>query len=276
MAYGIDPLLRDDLIFYRFGRAQQVFRAPRPDLRRPYCAFIGGSETFGKHVRVPFPALLQDRTGIPAANFGTPGAGPGFFLSDPAVLQVANAAELTVVQVMSPAAVSNRMYSVYPRRNTRLYAASETLRMLYPEVDFKGFRFVRWMLWNLERIDPARFAIVLAEIHSAWLARTAELLGALEGHKILLWIHHPALEKSLPPQARSLLRRFVEEVVEIEVGDRPGKYALGEPEVLDEVAHLRIAAALQGPVEAVWEMRALRATLPRALDWVPRARKRPA
>ncbi|MGB0499498.1 MAG: DUF6473 family protein, partial [Rubricella sp.] len=31
---------------YRFGRTRQIFRMPMPDLRQPYVACLGGSETF--------------------------------------------------------------------------------------------------------------------------------------------------------------------------------------------------------------------------------------
>lgn len=128
MAYGIAIEEAGGIELYRFGRSKQVFRGPKPNLREPYFTFIGGSEPFGKFVLEPFPKLIESKIGQTCVNLGTPGAGPGFFLKDPVVLEVCSNAIACVVQVMDAAPLSNRMYSVFPRRNMRLRGVSDALR----------------------------------------------------------------------------------------------------------------------------------------------------
>lgn len=87
MGYGIAVKDVGEVDLYRFGRSNQVFRGPKPSLKKPYVAFIGGSEPFGKFVSVPFPKQVQRNISQTCVNWGTPGAGPGFFLKDPIILE---------------------------------------------------------------------------------------------------------------------------------------------------------------------------------------------
>ena len=180
-----DPLF--DYQAYRFGRSRQIFRGPQPNLRGAYLAFLGASHTFGRYADQPFPVLLGDTLAIPSLNLGTDGAGPGFFLSDPEVKQAASEAAVCVVQVMSASFVSNRMYTVRPRRNVRLQAVSDLLYGIFPEVDFARFSFVRPMLTHLEEVDPNRFKLVVNEIKNAWIGRTHTLLTSLHAKTVLFW-----------------------------------------------------------------------------------------
>ncbi len=188
MGYGIAIEEAGEIELYRFGRSKQVYRGPQPDLRQPYYAFIGGSEPFGKFVLEPFPQLVEKATGITCANWGSPGAGPGFFLKDPVILEACSEAEICVVQVMDPVALSNRMYSVFPRRNLRLHSVSETMKQLYPDVDFGKFKYVPAMLRKLQEVDSKAYVVVEREQQSAWLSRMLELLQDIETDKLLLWL----------------------------------------------------------------------------------------
>ncbi len=192
MAYGIKIEEVGGVELYRFGRSQQVFRGPKPDLSKPYIAFIGGSEPFGKFVLEPFPKLVENTIGQTCITLSTPGAGPGFFLKDPVVLETCSRAKTCVIQVMDAVPLSNRMYSVYPRRNMRLRAVSEPLRALYPQVDFSSYRYVSAMIRKLKKVDAEAYSVVLAEQQSAWLARMLELFQDIETRKILLWIKREA------------------------------------------------------------------------------------
>lgn len=185
-AYSIDDPLFDYKV-YRFGRSRQVFRGPQPDLRGRYLCFLGASQTFGRFAEHPFPAIAGARLGTKTLNLGTDGAGPGFFLADPDVLRAASGAGLCVVQAMCATAISNRMFTVRPRRNIRLHAVSELLRGIYPEVEFDRFAFVRPMLRHLRGLDETRFKLVENEMKNAWLGRTQTLLNAVETRTILLW-----------------------------------------------------------------------------------------
>lgn len=173
---------------YRFGRSRQRFRAPMPDLSKPYVAFIGGSEVFGKFVDRPYPLILADRLKVQCANWGTPGAGPSFFLKDPVVLEACSRAEVCVVSVMSAVPMSNRLYTVFKRRNGRLRTTSEMLRALYPKLDLSEFRFVHNMLHRMYRENRDNFRLLEIELRQAWVARMRELLDDIETARLLVWM----------------------------------------------------------------------------------------
>ena len=193
-----DPLF--DYKAYRFGRTRQVFRGPQPDLRGAYLSFLGASHTFGRYTDLPFPTLIGEELGMVSLNLGTDGAGPGFFLGDPEVRQAASESSVCVVQVMSASSISNRMFSVRPRRNVRLHDVSELLRGIFPEVDFDRFAFVKPMLKQLHGIDPDRFKLVVNEMKNAWIGRTQTLLSSISAPKILFWFSQRAPNESSDDQ----------------------------------------------------------------------------
>ena len=191
-----DPLFDYDM--YRFGRSRQIFRGPQPDLRGHYIASIGGSYTFGRFTDSPFPTLLGDELGLTSLNLGADGAGAGFFLGDPEVKQAASNARLCVVQIMSASSISNRMFTVRPRRNLRLHEVSELMYGVFPEVEFERFAFVRPMLNYLEKLDPERFKLVENEMKNAWIGRTQTLLSSLQTRTILFWFARRDPEEPAP------------------------------------------------------------------------------
>lgn len=180
-----DPLF--DYKLYRFGRSRQLFRGPQPDLRGRFLSFIGSSSTFGRFNDDPFPDLIGDDLDIKVLNLGTDGAGPGFFLGDPEVLRVASDSNVCVVQVMCPIALSNRMFTVRPRRNMRIHAVSDLLIGIYPEVEFDRFSFVHAMLKHLQALDENRFKLLINEMKNAWIGRMQTLLTTIETKTILMW-----------------------------------------------------------------------------------------
>lgn len=172
----------------RYGAAKAVFRGPACDLTRPYVAMLGGSATFGKYVERPFPALVGQALGQPVANLGGLNAGPDFYLSDPAALEVAAGAQVAVLQVTGAEALSNPFYTVHARRNDRFLAATPALRALFPGVDFTEIHFTRHLLQVLDRNDPAACATVVRDLKAAWLGRMRQLLSRLPGRRVLLWL----------------------------------------------------------------------------------------
>lgn len=195
----MDPHPLDTPLFdyelYRFGRRRQIFRGPQPDLRTGYLCFLGATHTFGRYAEAPFPALAGTALDVRVLNLGAEGAGPGFFLSDPEVLRAASGSTVCVIQAMCATAISNRMFIVRPRRNIRLQAVSDTLRGIYPEVDFDRFSYVYPMLRHLMAIDAARFRLVENEMKCAWISRTQMLLNALQAPTILLWFARRAPDR---------------------------------------------------------------------------------
>lgn len=225
MGYGIAVDEIGEVDLYRFGRSKQIFRGTRPNLKNPYVAFIGGSETFGKFVSTPFPTLVKRYLRMTCVNWGTPGAGPGFFLKDPVILEACSKAEICVVQVMNPVALSNRMYSVFPRRNMRLRGVSSALRSLFPDVNFEDFKYVSAMLRKLADEDAEAYKIVLDEQRSAWVARMDELLNDIETRKVLLWLAPLDPVKSgclITEEMVNAVRKKVETVITIRIKSKCG------------------------------------------------------
>ncbi|RVT82309.1 hypothetical protein DXV76_17710 [Rhodobacteraceae bacterium CCMM004] len=177
------------------------FRGPRRRLDGDYVAVLGGSEAFGRYVEDPFPDLLQDILGRRVVNLAVENAGPDVYLNDPTVLSMAAGASARILQVPGAHTLSNRFYSVHPRRNDRLIGPSAMLRAVYPEVDFTEFHFVRHMLETLLAVSPPRFGLVREELRRLWVARTNLLLSRIGRADVLVW-----LGDRLPDDAGESLR----------------------------------------------------------------------
>lgn len=177
-----------DYFPYRLGRSRLMFRGPRPRIDGAFAAILGGSETYGKFVASPYPALVEARLGLPVVNFGCMHAGVSAFSDEDAVLAACAEAEVTVIQIMGAANMSNRLYTVHPRRNDRFLKASAALRALYPQVDFTDYNFTRHLLTALDAADAAAFAAVRDELREAWLGRMRLLLRRIGGRVVLLWM----------------------------------------------------------------------------------------
>lgn len=171
----------------RYGMSRIVFRGPRRDLTKPYIAFIGGTETYGKYIESPFPSLVERDLRRTCVNFGCVNGGVDAFVNDPTIMAACHDADLTVVQIMGANFLSNRFYSVHPRRNDRFLRASTVLQAIYSDVDFSDFNYTRHMLGQLYRLSAERFEIVIAELREAWTARMKNMLGQIGPKVILLW-----------------------------------------------------------------------------------------
>ncbi len=183
-ALGPGPL---DYLPCRYGTSKLLFRGPRRDLSEPYLAFVGATETYGKFIETPFPALVERALGINCANFGQLNAGIDAFAQDPFVIEAAAAAKVTVVQVMGAQNMTNRFYAVHPRRNDRFISTSTLLRTIYREVDFSEFHYTKHMLGRLKQVSPDRFEAVRNELREAWVARMRLMLNRIAGKSVLLW-----------------------------------------------------------------------------------------
>jgi hypothetical protein len=171
----------------RYGNSRLFFRGPRKSLDGPYVAFVGGTETYGKFLADPYPALVEEQLEQTCVNFGCVNASIDAFINEPAVMAACHDATMTVIQIMGAHNISNRFYTVHPRRNDRFLRASTVLRAIFPEVDFSDFCFTRHMLGRLHDIAPNRFAIVREELQTAWVARMRSFLSEVGPRTILLW-----------------------------------------------------------------------------------------
>lgn len=186
---SIDPLGPGALDYLpcRYGASKLLFRGPKRALKEPYIAFLGGLEVYGKFIAKPLPALVERNLGVPCVNFGYPNAGIDAFVNDPFVVEAACKADVTVLQIMGAQNMTNRFYSVHPRRNDRFTGASQLLNVIFSDVDFSEYHFTKHMLGDLLALSADRFDAVRAELQQAWLARMRLLLGQIKGRIVLLW-----------------------------------------------------------------------------------------
>lgn len=208
MAFAFPGDFSLDYFPCQYGMSKLVFRGPKHSLRQPYCVAIGGTETYGKFVPEPYSALLAQLTGRSVVNFGYMNAGPDVFLHDPEVLDIAAEAELTIVQIVGAQNLSNRYYTVHPRRNDRFLRASAWLQKTYREVDFTDFHFTRHMLQSLYEVSQDRFRDVAVELQATWVARMQLLLQSLKGPTLLLWMADrppPAADAAVEPYSNPVL-----------------------------------------------------------------------
>ncbi len=188
MSFAFPGDVSPDYYPCRYGRSKLLFRGPRRDLAAPFVAVLGGAETYGKFVPQPYPALLEGMLGKPVVNFGVPSAGPDAWSHDPALVELVAKARVTVVQVTGAQNLTNRFYSVHPRRNDRFLRASPLLLQIFREVDFTEFNFTRHMLQSLRRVSPEKFALLADELRAAWLARMSALVPRLGPRVVLVWM----------------------------------------------------------------------------------------
>ncbi|WP_254446586.1 DUF6473 family protein [Ruegeria sp. HKCCD8929] len=174
----------------RYGASKLLFRGPRRALDAPYVACIGGTDTFGRFVENPFPAVLDDRLGMTCVNLGSVSCGLEAMAQDPELMHMAQEAERCVIQLTGAHNLSNRLYRVHPRRNDRFLEPSEFLTRLYPEVDFTEFHFTRHLLAHLLALSDERFTEVCEELRRAWIDRMHHLLAGLEHPAVLLWLQY--------------------------------------------------------------------------------------
>lgn len=186
-----------DYLPCRYGTSKLLFRGPRRSLSEPYVAFLGGTDTYGKFIADPYPSLVEQNLGRMCLNLGCVNAGVDVFLNDPYVPEMTSKADLTVIQVLGAQNMSNRFYSVHPRRNDRLVKASTLLQAIYREVDFAEFNFTRHMLQRLLTLSPGRFETVVEELQQAWTARMKNLIKATDGKVVLLWLSDRASDAPL-------------------------------------------------------------------------------
>ncbi|CUH39200.1 hypothetical protein JSE7799_01923 [Jannaschia seosinensis] len=245
----------------RYEGSRSVFRGPAVSLDAPFTAVIGGSEVYGRFVEDPFTDQLAERTGRRVVNLGLPNAGLDAFILDEALMNILSRAEVVIIQAMGAQNMSNRYYTVHPRRNDRFLKQSKQLSRLFRDVDFSDFAFTRHMLATLQRKSPQRFALIEGELRTAWVARMQLLLSRLPGKRVLLSLEGgPDLGLGDEPlfvnhEMMQALEPSLDKVVQCDVSDLPGAAELDNMSFpvqdqpvaersLTPIGHDRIAEAL--------------------------------
>ncbi len=242
-----------DYLTCRYGRSKLLFRGPRRKLKADHVAFIGSSETYGKFVETPFPDLVEQSLGLPCVNFGCMNAGVDAFINDPYVPQAASQAKVTVVQIMGADNMSNRMYSVHPRRNDRFVKESGLLSTIYGDVDFAEFNFTNHLLRHLEKTSPDRFRAIESELREAWVARMIQMLTDIDGKTVLLWISDHAPEQESRDASPHLITSEMINRIEshatklVEVVISPEAIAMGIDGMIYDPSEVHLAQELLGP-----------------------------
>lgn len=192
------------------------FRGPLAERTEPAVVCIGGSETFGRFIHAPFPAQLDAALPIPVLNLGVMNAGLDVVMNDPAIAGALDDAEAVIFQITSAHNMSNRFYSVHPRRNDRFLTASSMLRTIYPQTDFTEFNFTRHLLKHLHAASQDRFGIIRSELEAAWVARMRRFLSEVAVPVHLLWLSNRAPDAPEDPDMSQdplfVTRRMLDEV----------------------------------------------------------------
>jgi hypothetical protein len=245
-----------DYLPCRYGTSKLLFRGPRRTLTSPYVAFLGGTETYGKFIENPFPSLVEQHIGMTCVNLGCVNAGIDVFSKDMQIAEMANEAVVTVIQVMGAHNMSNRFYSVHPRRNDRFLQASSLLQAIYREVDFAEFNFNKHMLGRLMTLSPERFETVVEELREAWVGRMRGMLRGVNGKTVLLWFANHAPDDEAGAQeerdpwfvTREMVERLRDEATDIvEVVASDTAVALGTEGMVFSELETPAAKNLMGP-----------------------------
>lgn len=188
MAYAFPGAGALDYSPCSYAGSRLVFRGPKADLRAPYIACLGGSETYGKFIPTPYPDHLEEMLEIQVANLGCVNAGPEVYVQERELMQAVSRAAACVVQITGAQNLSNRYFSVHPRRNDRFTGPTPLLRALFRQVDFTEFSFTRHLMYVLQNHSPDRFAVLAEELRLAWVSRMKDLLAQLRCPTVLLWL----------------------------------------------------------------------------------------
>ena len=250
-----------------YGSSKLLVRGPRRRLQGDCIAFLGGSETFGKFVPAPYPALIEEANGVMSVNLGALNAGIDAYYHAPGLIDICAMARVTVIQIMGAINMSNRFYTVNTRHNDRFLRASAQLKALYPDIDFGEFHHTTHMLTALAQASREKFELVRREVQTAWVARMKSLMGQIGGTIVLLWMadHAPYCEVEGGTFLREPLfidRQMIEEVqpraarlVEVVAGPDDIERGIDElvytpteriaaKEVLGPAVHRKVAEAL--------------------------------
>jgi hypothetical protein len=240
----------------RYATSRTLFRGPAKSLDGTYITVLGGTETYGRFVERPFPDLIERRLERTTVNFGCMNAGLDVFVNDPVVVRASAHSALTVIQIVGAQNMSNRFYSVHPRRNDRFLRASRQMTEIWPDVDFTEIHFTRHLLKSLRASSAERFEMLRHELAEAWVARMRSLVRDVGGRVVLLWMsdRRPEHLADLSGESGPLfvtremietLRPEVLDIVEV-VSSRPFGAAETEGMVFPEMERA-IAENLPGP-----------------------------
>ncbi|MGH1369616.1 MAG: DUF6473 family protein [Maritimibacter sp.] len=274
MAYENQGVGALDYVPCRYGDSKLLFRGPKRKLSSPYITMVGGTETYGKFVEMPFAEMVEAGLDMPVVNLGCVNAGVDVFSNEQTVVDICSKSSAVVIQVTGAQNMSNRFYAVHPRRNDRFLRASNLLKTIYREVDFTEFHFTRHLLTAMRETSAEKFAMVEQELREAWVARMKTLVSRINAKVVLLWIADHSADESetctidgsdplfVDRDMLNAVEPFVESIVEVVVNPdevREGRAGLVYPDLeepmvqgmLGTIAHAKAAAALDSELRKI-------------------------
>ncbi|HYP63614.1 MAG TPA: DUF6473 family protein [Acidocella sp.] len=160
-------------------RCDIKFRGPGFDpfagAQGSYFTCVGAAQTYGRFCETPFPALLADRIGLKALNLAVGGAGPGFYLQYPSLIDAANCGKFVILQAMAARHDTNSRFE-----------ANGHVEFLKDRI--KGDIVDSGTAWR--RIVDEDFENApgyIAETRRSWLEETRRLIDALRVPAIFFW-----------------------------------------------------------------------------------------
>lgn len=140
-----------------------------------YFTCLGAAQTYGCYYEHPFPTLLADRLGLPSLNLGVGGAGPGFYIQYPALIDAMNRGKFVILQCMAARHESNCRFEADgyvefvrdTRRGDRVDSATAWRRIIDEEFE--------------------KVADYVAQSRASWLDTTRKLLDAITVPVVFFW-----------------------------------------------------------------------------------------
>lgn len=155
------------------------FRGPGVD---PYAAppgsfftCIGAAQTYGCFVEPIYPDLLAQKTGLTALNLAVGGAGPGFYLQYPTLIDAMNRGRFVVLQCMAARHESNSRFEADG------YVEFVKDRLRGDSID-SG---TAWRRIIDEEIDKAPHYVT--ETRASWLKTMQNLVDAITVPVVFFW-----------------------------------------------------------------------------------------
>ncbi|MET0249484.1 MAG: DUF6473 family protein [Sphingobium sp.] len=171
-----------DIVDYQEFRVRGCdarFRGPGFDpfaaKRGSFFTCLGAAQTYGCFSGRPFPARLADRIGVRALNLGIGGAGPGFYLINPSLIDAANRGRFVILQAMAARHEANSRYAADG------YVEYVRDRVRGDSVD-SGTAWARLIAEDFDNLPK-----YVAETRQTWLETMRELVSAIKVPILFFW-----------------------------------------------------------------------------------------
>jgi hypothetical protein len=140
-----------------------------------FFACIGAAQTYGRFYEHPFPNLLAERLRLKALNLAVGGAGPGFYLQYPSLIDACNRAKFVILQAMAARHDTNSRFEADGH--------VEFLKDL-----IKGDSVDSGIAWRrIVDEDFENTSGYIAETRRSWLEETRKLVDAISVPVIFFW-----------------------------------------------------------------------------------------